>query len=68
MNEPRFSTAQWLSWLGAIAAMVGAITAYAFSNFETKSDHDRSYEHVDKRFDKLEGKVDQVLRFQKGAK
>ena len=52
---------QWAQW--AVATIVAAVTmtSFAYTNFETKDDSRRSEQTVEKRLDRIENKVDQLL-------
>lgn len=59
--------------LGGILATVVTLTAYAYSNFQTKEDHDKSIatieknqglilDQIDRRLERIENKLDKIER------
>lgn len=56
-----FSVEQWITWV--VATLVAAVTMMVFfyTNFETKSDSDETNAVIEKRLDRIENKLDQIL-------
>lgn len=61
MKKGLFSTEQWIAWLGATVTAALTMAAYAFSTFETKADVKDIFQLIDKRLDRIEVKLDNIL-------
>ncbi len=57
----KFSTEQWLAWLGATVVAAMTMAAYAFSTFETKDFSELRSVSLERRLDRIEGKVDMLV-------
>lgn len=53
---------QIVYWIMAIIGGFVALTAFAFQNFELKIDAEKKSVTVEKRFDKIDDKLDQIYR------
>lgn len=63
-----FGAAQWIAWLGATAIAATGLTVFAYREFATKAEAKESAEaqstgisQLDRRLDRIEGKVDRIL-------
>lgn len=65
MKEPNFQATQWIAWLGATATAAVTLTVFAFENFETKEHAKEAQVTFQRQFDRLESKVDELLKFQR---
>lgn len=68
-NWNPFSMEQWVAWVAATSIGVAGITSFFYVNFETKSsaaeykdDQNRFQEDVFKRINRLEDKIDLLLK------
>lgn len=59
MNDKQLS---FLSWLGAMAGGLVAITAFIFNNFESKADSLSKQERIEQKLDRMEHKIDELQR------
>lgn len=57
----KFSTVQWITWVGAAVAAAVGLSAFAFTQFETKMDSMDKRTAIEKRLDRIEGKVDVLV-------
>lgn len=51
-----------LQLLGGLIVTLVTLTAYAFTTFQTKDDYKGSMENLEKRLDRMETKIDDLLR------
>jgi peptidoglycan hydrolase CwlO-like protein len=59
---------QWVTWLGATVVAGITITIFFYTNFETKAEtqeyknnQEKYYQILERRLDRIEGKLDQLL-------
>ena len=50
-----------LTWCGSVIIAVSVAIAFLFTTFQTVADADKSSNHIDSRFDKIETKIDKIL-------
>lgn len=55
---PLFTTWQWVTIVGGLVVAGISVTTFAFSNFVSRSDFDYLRDHLDKRFDRIECRLD----------
>lgn len=60
MNE--ISAAQWLGWIISTATASAGVVIFAFSQFETKQHARDKKDDIDKRLDRIENKIDFLLK------
>lgn len=60
-DSDEISTLQWIYWLGA--TLLGALAAMVFlySTFQTKLEASENKTDLDRRLQRIEGKVDELL-------
>lgn len=58
--KPRtlFTTWQWATMIGGLVAAATTVTAWALGTFQAKTDFQRFEDHLDKRLDRIELKID----------
>lgn len=61
MIKELFSAEQWIAWIGATVAAAVMLSAYAFTNFETKEESKEKRESIEKRLDRIDDKLDRVI-------
>lgn len=59
-NEP--SGVKWIEWLGATALAAAMLVAYAFTNFVTKVEAEQFDRSITSRLDRIEIKIDSLLK------
>lgn len=62
MSEPKFKFSHIVAWLGAAIAAVVALTAFAFQNFELKSDAESRAAAIDHRLERIEDGQKELLK------
>ena len=68
MKEPNFQATSWIAWLGATATAAVTLTVFAFENFETKEHAKEAQTTSQRQLDRLESKVDELIKMQRGDK
>jgi len=64
-NGSKLSLSTWLPW-SAVAFAIGiTATASAFNTFQTEDDAEQQRVHSERRFDRLEDKMDRILEWQR---
>jgi uncharacterized membrane protein len=56
-----FSSAQWISWAGALIAAVVAVTVFTFQTFETRAGAAENKADVVTRLEHIEAKLDRLI-------
>jgi uncharacterized protein Yka (UPF0111/DUF47 family) len=51
----------WVAWLAATVTASITLTAFAYTNFETKDHSKEAQDNLVKRLDRIEEKIDQIL-------
>ena len=64
-----FTVNQWVAWIASTCIGVAGITSFFYINFETRDafaeyreEQDRKQEEVSKRLDRIEDKIDRLLK------
>lgn len=56
----KFTSAQWLAWLGATLVAAVTLSTAATGLFETKADSKDKRDQIIMRLDRLESKIDRI--------
>ena len=61
-NEKDFiPTVQWVQWLSATVVAAAVLVSFMYTNFATKAEADIQRFSIEKRLDRLEQKIDQLV-------
>lgn len=63
MKEPSFTT--WVYWLGATITAAMMLTSFAYSNFQTKTEAAVLKNDLERRLERIEGKIDYLIMKEK---
>lgn len=53
---------QWISWLLALIAGALSMVVFVFTTFETKAEALNDKDHIEKRLDRIEAKLDFLIQ------
>ena len=67
MAEPNFKAVDWLKWMGATVVASVTLTAFAYSNFETKTDAKERKAEIVKSIDELKESIKELTKEMKDA-
>lgn len=61
----KFTTAQWVAWIGATLTACIGLTSFAYQNFETKDSANEKKSDFVLRLTRIEDKLDRVIEERK---
>lgn len=56
-----FGMSQWIAWISASVVAAATLSAFAYTNFQTKENAKEFKDDIEKRLDRIENKLDKLL-------